>query len=449
MLPEGRDEMLTECARAWNKRKINSLVQYLCKRYYRAVEMSKHSLQKLDESVDDLSLGKAEIKYSDWKSEVQNVAKAEELISGRKTEMTAQEQYFLFSEHLRQMQLLENLECSLAPVVGAVLTYQNMYSSHIKKFKDVPAIEKRLKDLESDFEEFDRPSVIEEGKRLLVQRSLNVLQTKIEMVYFSIVKRTSAISKLADTSKQRAKLRRKTVADKEQMKNLVEQYSALYDGNKPIEFAAVLAGKFPWIQENKSVSDIPVRVKAMVVENYLISERWKEEIELVKTEMERFLAYYSKHVLPKLLDEITAISNLSENDNAMDIGDRSPKASNERSDITEDEEFVQYKVKNASHSYLCGLQALKKKGLEYCIKQLNMGVEHFSRITAGDYSKVQECFHGFPWSLSEGDSGMIEEDISDNDFDGNEEDDENDNDEYSGDEDGDNIRKGRLFVQSI
>ena len=31
----GRDEMLTECARAWNKRKINTMVQYLCKRYHR------------------------------------------------------------------------------------------------------------------------------------------------------------------------------------------------------------------------------------------------------------------------------------------------------------------------------------------------------------------------------------------------------------------------------
>jgi hypothetical protein len=45
----------------------------------------------------------------------------------------------------------------------------------------------------------------------------------------------------------------------------------------------------------------------MVVENYMITERWKEEIELLKTEMERFLLYYSKEVLPQLLTEIDEI----------------------------------------------------------------------------------------------------------------------------------------------
>ncbi len=45
----------------------------------------------------------------------------------------------------------------------------------------------------------------------------------------------------------------------------------------------------------------------MVVENYMITERWKEEIELLKTEMERFLVYYSKAVLPQLLTQINKI----------------------------------------------------------------------------------------------------------------------------------------------
>jgi hypothetical protein len=52
----------------------------------------------------------------------------------------------------------------------------------------------------------------------------------------------------------------------------------------------------------------------------------------------------------------------------------------------------------------------------YCIKQLNIGIEHFSRITAGDYSQIKECFHGFPWSLTEDDSHE-DGDISDNDSD--------------------------------
>ena len=84
-----------------------------------------------------------------------------------------------------------------------------------------------------------------------------------------------------------------------------------------------------------------------------------------------------------------------------------------------------YKVVNGSYSYLGGLQALKKKGVEFCIKQLNLGVEHFARITAGDYSKIQECFKidGFLWSLTESDSDEFGMDTNHIGNDGDDEDD--------------------------
>ena len=49
-----------------------------------------------------------------------------------------------------------------------------------------------------------------------------------------------------------------------------------------------------------------------------------------------------------------------------------------------------------------------------------MGIEHFSKITAGDYSQVSECFNGFPWSLTEDGShengNVPDDDDSDDDF---------------------------------
>ena len=53
----------------------------------------------------------------------------------------------------------------------------------------------------------------------------------------------------------------------------------------------------------------------MVVENYMITKRWKEEIDLLKIEMERFLKFYSKETLPQLLDQINKI--YEEIDNSM------------------------------------------------------------------------------------------------------------------------------------
>jgi hypothetical protein len=88
---------------------------------------------------------------------------------------------------------------------------------------------------------------------------------------------------------------------------------------------------------------------------------------------------------------------------------------------------MKYKVVVGSHSHLRGLQALKKKGIKFCVKQLNLGIEHFARILAGDYSRIQECFNidNFPWSLTENDSDAFEMNTYDDD---NDEDDEHDDD---------------------
>ena len=115
-----------------------------------------------------------------------------------KTSLTAKEECFLVFEHLRQLQLIERLDkSSVSIVTGAVVTFQNMYSSYLTKLKDVSSTQKKLKQLENNFGDLDRASVLEEGKQLLKQRSIGILRTKIEMTYYSMLKRTSAISKLA------------------------------------------------------------------------------------------------------------------------------------------------------------------------------------------------------------------------------------------------------------
>ena len=101
-------------------------------------------------------------------------------------------------EHLHQVQIIEGLGDSSATAIGTVVTYQNMYRSYTNKLKDVVAIQKKIADLEKNFgQQFDQPRILEKGKKLLTQRTLDSLQTKIEMLYFSVLKKTSNISKLA------------------------------------------------------------------------------------------------------------------------------------------------------------------------------------------------------------------------------------------------------------
>ena len=121
--------------------------------------------------------------------------------SESKTGLTNQEEYFLVCEHLRHVQIMEDFGSSSAKAVGTVVTYQNMYRSYISKLKDVPAIQSKIAQLEKKIgNQVDRLMYLEDGKKLLAQRTLKSLQTKIEMLYFSVVKKTSSIAKLAGKS---------------------------------------------------------------------------------------------------------------------------------------------------------------------------------------------------------------------------------------------------------
>lgn len=118
--------------------------------------------------------------------------------SESKTSLTNEEEYFLVCEHLHQVQIIEGLGDCSATAIGTVVTYQNMYRSYTNKLKDDVAIQNKIADLEKNFgQQFDRPRILEKGKKLLAQRTLESLQTKIEMLYFSVLKKTSNISKLA------------------------------------------------------------------------------------------------------------------------------------------------------------------------------------------------------------------------------------------------------------
>jgi hypothetical protein len=122
----------------------------------------------------------------------------EDLRSDSKTSLTNEEEFFLVCEHLHLVQSIEGLGDSSATAIGTVVTYQNMYRSYTNKLKDVFAIQNKIADLEKNFgHQFDRPRILEKGKKLLAQRTLESLQTKIEMLYFSVLKKTSNISKLA------------------------------------------------------------------------------------------------------------------------------------------------------------------------------------------------------------------------------------------------------------
>lgn len=59
------------------------------------------------------------------------------------------------------------------------------------------------------------------------------------------------------------------------------------------------------------------------------------------------------------------------------------------------------------------MQALKKNGVDYCIRQLKLGVEYFSKTTMGDYSEIEDLFDEITgYERCENDETLSHDDVS-------------------------------------
>lgn len=75
MLPEGRDELLTEHAMGWNKRKILNLVDSLSRRYLRAQKMLLAAKENVCDVMATNGILSDQLDYEKWRSTVLEHAK--------------------------------------------------------------------------------------------------------------------------------------------------------------------------------------------------------------------------------------------------------------------------------------------------------------------------------------------------------------------------------------
>lgn len=87
MLPENREELITEHALMWNRRKINGMVQSLSRRYTRAVKMKAESLREFDDVLNTYNVSLDDFKSDDWKNTVLNHAHEVEALQGNGNSM--------------------------------------------------------------------------------------------------------------------------------------------------------------------------------------------------------------------------------------------------------------------------------------------------------------------------------------------------------------------------
>lgn len=115
-----------------------------------------------------------------------------------KDALSEKEEFYLLTQHLRQVETLERLKESGVASTGAVFDIRSPYESFLKTYKTTAVIKKRISEIESTFEkETPKNTILVVGEQLLRKRTVKMLEDKIEMLYYSIIKKSSSISKFA------------------------------------------------------------------------------------------------------------------------------------------------------------------------------------------------------------------------------------------------------------
>lgn len=121
------------------------------------------------------------------------------------------------------------------------------------------------------------------------------------------------MSRLADSSKQRAHLRKKISSNKTKLCSLIEKFNEEIAKKEVSHLQAsvpeVMKGNFPW----GNTTATPIRIKKVIVEKHEMTKRWDEEIALLKKEMANFVAFYIEVTIPQLERTVVELQDKLDN----------------------------------------------------------------------------------------------------------------------------------------
>ncbi|EDO32846.1 predicted protein [Nematostella vectensis] len=240
--------LLTEHALAWNKRKILRMADVICKRYLNVVKQLSHANKKLSAHLKDIGVSENEI--IGWNEEVQKLRVREEQRHKVQGKMSNQEMVFVES-------VLGKTERS-EQEIGLMRHASALYRREFARLKSNPT----NKEIQTE--------LIIPGEATLTVNVIRHLKAAMQNAHYSIAQLSLNIAKLADSSKQRSRLRKKISQEKRGLKELVSSYNLLVENHISIE--DVEAGLFPWLFEYEeryatdSEKDIVIRGKLSVTQ---------------------------------------------------------------------------------------------------------------------------------------------------------------------------------------
>ncbi|XP_032232016.2 uncharacterized protein LOC116605656 isoform X1 [Nematostella vectensis] len=343
MLPEGREELLTEHALEWNRRKIVGMPSYLARKYKRVEKQFTTLNAEIDKEFVEINFGRDCAK--EWKEEILRVAKVEQCsLQSRKSKITDAERRYLVQ--IMGKEPKTDYEKALLSVSKEI---------YGEKAKDCSG-----------------GVTLSAEKGMLEENAVLYLRKQMEQMHFSIAQAVYNMGKLTDTSKQRKKLRTKVTSWKQTLKTAVDRHNAI-NPSSIVKEDDVEEGLFAWSQ-TECQDCVSLRTKRRLVNKVMEAERFGEELVLLKREMVSFLKFYKDVKLPSLREEQTRLQDL------MNAGGESS--------LSHDDKGCRY-LSAATHTISAKL-ALVMNGIAFAMRQLTAGTGAFAQILSTDLEEFRQ-----------------------------------------------------------
>ncbi|XP_028415543.1 uncharacterized protein LOC114538615 [Dendronephthya gigantea] len=402
MSAAGREEALTEHVLGWNKRKVLNMPKYLRMRYAKTAKTLKEKQKELEETLVDFGLqGKEEKEILEWKSTVENFARAD---GKSEQEYGDAENYFILYHQIRDATLLKSFVEGGDRQTRDLLGNVELHSTVESKTSQLCSLQQQLSKIKEKFQQVSEEKLLEKGKEELILKSILKLQRKAEIIYFSIQRRARDISKVADRSKMRSSMRKKMSNERKNLKAVVDKLNAF--GRSSVSLEEVLEGDFPWSDSDKekAFDSIPIRTKASIVDKFVAVQRLTEEQDLLIGEMVNFMAYYRDNVLSELDTQQKGIKEMIESILNPDLIEEERVAQG-----LPEIDVKRYQIRRETISTLKGKLAMCNAGTWFAKLQLQNGMRNFRDLENVELQQYEDVDAEEEAEVSEGESSSDDE----------------------------------------
>eukprot|EP00112_Aurelia_sp_Birch-Aquarium-sp1_P005752 Seg1652.5 transcript_id=Seg1652.5/GoldUCD/mRNA.D3Y31 product="hypothetical protein" protein_id=Seg1652.5/GoldUCD/D3Y31 len=390
-----RRDTLTEHTAFWNERKIEKLAASLAKQYKKTQEKICNIGNEKTRLLDSAGVKIDDKLIEDWEVEFRTKSEASLQRQNSVAVVNQLAEYFKLHQEVFSVPMLEDYVTNTDKACSIITGQEEVYEVLNTTKEACLRKRRRMEQLEAKLVtgEYRKVDALRDGKEFLTQHTLELLRTRLLHTYLNIQQQKMEVSRLADTSKKRIKIRKTMSKNSTLLEATVEKYNKVKNLSTSdiaeLDKNDVASGTFAW-QADKVQYRVPVWLRKQIVDKHVILKRCKEEISLLVEEMTSYVYFYYNQLRLHEAD----ITELRRSIGELTSGAAEVAVVNELKFKVQDnqnkEDLFHHLSEGNTAMKLQGLICLRQKGVMLFKERLGLAAYWFKKVLGPNFDVPRE-----------------------------------------------------------